>query len=299
MSGLMDRLHANKGESKAYPTARGAISTWTRCGERLLPRRANEGYTAEPSAYARLVCQAYHRHPGRMAPHAPCASTRSLRMPAEPDHLPIAVRERGLPVSSVASSSTQVPVDEHETVCHAARRSQGVSLTLASASCRGCNRTGLGESTTPAGAFAPHRSTGAGAVRSLDLSRELCVSALCRFKGRPVIAGVVEPHRVENAHPDIRQGSQRHTMTLALFALALVISQCPGFLLGRLPCKLLERVAQRFDTGIALMRLGVVSTFIGNGRSTGQGLHTARIAVALAIIAPFGQQGRCRTFSRP
>src|SRR6266699_2377485 len=212
MRGLMDRLHANKGESRAYPTAREAISTWTRCGERLLPRRANEGYTAEPSAHARLVCQAYHRHPGRMAPHAPCASTRSLRMPAEPDHLLIAYRERGFPKSSVACSSTQVPVDEHETACHAARRSQGVLLALA-----------------------PHRSEGAVAV----LSRKLCVSALCRFKGRPVIAGVVEPHRVENAHPDISQGSQRHTVTLALVALALVISQCPGFLLGRLPCKLL------------------------------------------------------------
>ncbi len=235
MRGLMDRLHANKGESRAYPTAREAISTWTRCGERLLPRRANEGYTAEPSAHARLVCQAYHRHSGRMAPHAPCASTRSLRMPAEPDHLLIAYRERGLPKSSVACSSTQVPVDEHETACHAARRSQGVLLALASVSFRGFNRTGLGESTTPAGAFAPHRSEGAVAV----LSRKLCVSALCRFKGRPVIAGVVEPHRVENAHPDISQGSQRHTVTLALVALALVISQCPGFLLGRLPCKLL------------------------------------------------------------
>ncbi len=37
MRGLMDRLHANKGESRAYPTAREAISTWTRCGERPKP----------------------------------------------------------------------------------------------------------------------------------------------------------------------------------------------------------------------------------------------------------------------
>ncbi|HEX9134592.1 MAG TPA: hypothetical protein VF844_20065 [Ktedonobacteraceae bacterium] len=32
---------------------------------------------------ARLVSQAYHSHPGRTAPHAPSASTHSLRMPAE------------------------------------------------------------------------------------------------------------------------------------------------------------------------------------------------------------------------
>jgi hypothetical protein len=65
----MDRLPAYTGESRACPTAWGAVSTWTRCGERLAPRRASEGYTAEPSTHARLVCQAYHRHPGRTAPH--------------------------------------------------------------------------------------------------------------------------------------------------------------------------------------------------------------------------------------
>src|SRR5258708_14517561 len=47
------------------PTLRQVVSTWTRCGGRLAPRRANEGYTAEPAALARLVCQAYHRRPGR------------------------------------------------------------------------------------------------------------------------------------------------------------------------------------------------------------------------------------------
>jgi hypothetical protein len=80
----MDRPQAYLGESRARPTARGAVSTWTPCDERLAPRRANEGYTAERPTRARLVSQAYHRHPGRTAPHAPCASTRSLPMPAEP-----------------------------------------------------------------------------------------------------------------------------------------------------------------------------------------------------------------------
>ena len=48
-----------------HPTLRQAISTWTCRGVRLAPRRANEGYTAEPAACARLVCQAYHSCPGR------------------------------------------------------------------------------------------------------------------------------------------------------------------------------------------------------------------------------------------
>src|SRR6266705_2245885 len=68
--------------SVRLPTLRQVVSTWTRCGGRLAPRRANERYTAEPSTLARLVCQAYHRRPGRTTcrPHA---STRSLLMPTE------------------------------------------------------------------------------------------------------------------------------------------------------------------------------------------------------------------------
>src|SRR5438094_10066949 len=47
-----------------HSTLRQIVSTWTCCGGRLAPRRANEGYTAEPAACARLVCQAYHSCPG-------------------------------------------------------------------------------------------------------------------------------------------------------------------------------------------------------------------------------------------
>src|SRR5712692_2182455 len=58
--------------SGCLPTLRRAISTWTSCGGRLAPRRATEGYTAEPAALARLVCRAYHRCPGRMARRPRC-----------------------------------------------------------------------------------------------------------------------------------------------------------------------------------------------------------------------------------
>src|SRR5438105_4605392 len=69
------------------PTSlRPVVSTWTLCGGRLAPRRAHERYTAEPAACARLVCQAYHRHPGRTPCRLPNASTRSLEMPTERGH---------------------------------------------------------------------------------------------------------------------------------------------------------------------------------------------------------------------
>ena len=47
------------------PPCERRVSTWTLCGGRLAPRRANERYTSEPATLARLVCQASHRHPGR------------------------------------------------------------------------------------------------------------------------------------------------------------------------------------------------------------------------------------------
>ncbi len=63
------------------------------------------------------------------------------------------------------------------------------------------------------------------------------VSVPRRFKGRGVIAGLVHPHAVDDAHPDVGQGAQSHTMGLALRPFALVVVPCPGFVLRRLPGK--------------------------------------------------------------
>ena len=128
----MDRPQAYLGERRARPTAWGAVSTWTPCDCRLVPRRANEGYTAERPARARLVSQAYHRHPGRTAPHAPCASTRSLPMPAEQEHLSTAVRRRGFPVSDMPGFRQHTVGSSHEAVSHTAGCCQGDSACLKS-----------------------------------------------------------------------------------------------------------------------------------------------------------------------
>src|SRR5947209_1823889 len=112
----MDRSHTSISKSSACPTAHSAVSTWTHCDGRLLPRRANEGYTAELPTLARLVCQAYHRRPGCMALRAPCASTRSLQMPAEQKHLPTFVRWRGFPDIGTPGSSKRECAGEQEVV---------------------------------------------------------------------------------------------------------------------------------------------------------------------------------------
>src|SRR6266581_8845511 len=65
LQGSHSRLFCQSKDRCSHPTLRQVVSTWTLCGGRLAPRRANESYTAEPSALARLVCQAYHRRPGR------------------------------------------------------------------------------------------------------------------------------------------------------------------------------------------------------------------------------------------
>ena len=64
LQGSLFSLCCHASDRCIHSTLRRVVSTWTHCGGRLAPRRANERYTAEPSALARLVCQAYHRHPG-------------------------------------------------------------------------------------------------------------------------------------------------------------------------------------------------------------------------------------------
>src|SRR5438034_5597189 len=67
------------------PTLRQVVSTWTCCGGRLAPRRAHEGYTAEP--LRALVSEASPTTAIQVVrPAAPTASTRSLRMPTEQGH---------------------------------------------------------------------------------------------------------------------------------------------------------------------------------------------------------------------
>jgi len=72
---------ATRANQRCAPTCERCVSTWTSCGGRLAPRRANERYTAEPSARARLVCQAYHRRPGRTRLSPPLPRLAHSRCP--------------------------------------------------------------------------------------------------------------------------------------------------------------------------------------------------------------------------
>jgi hypothetical protein len=123
------------------------------------------------------------------------------------------------------------------------------------------------------------------------------VSAPRRFKGRGLIAGLADPHAVDDAHPDVGQGADSHTVGLALRPFAPVIVQRPGFVLRRLPGKLVQGVAQRLQARKAFVRFGVIAAFIGHGRGSGQGLDGVSIGIAAAIIAPLGQQTRSQALA--
>jgi hypothetical protein len=103
------------------------------------------------------------------------------------------------------------------------------------------------------------------------------MGALGGLKGRRLIAGVGEPHRVDDAHPDGGQGPYRHRVAFAFSSLALIIGQGPGFLSRRLPGELVEGIAQGFEAGIAFVRLGILATLEG---------HRSRARKACTLILP-------------
>ena len=118
------------------------------------------------------------------------------------------------------------------------------------------------------------------------------MSPLCRCKRRGLIASLVHPHAIDDSHPDVGQGADRHTVGLAFGPFALVIVQRPGFLHRRLPGELMQSVAQWFQAGEAFVRFGVIAALERHRRGSGQRLDTVGVGVARAIIAPFCEQTR-------
>jgi hypothetical protein len=108
----------------------------------------------------------------------------------------------------------------HEKVYHAACCGLAASLCLTASRLCGLKWACHVETPKTAGFFARLDR------RSLDhrfLGSSARMMVLCRLKGCRLIASVLKPHRVDDAHPDIGQRAYGHTMTLALSSLALVI----------------------------------------------------------------------------
>src|SRR6266516_7847436 len=180
----------------------------------------------------------------------------------EQEKKPMKARERAMP-------STR-----YEGVYHAAYGCQAASLPLTAARLRGLKWTYRVASKKTAGFFARLE------MKKPDqqlLGRAACMLLLCGLKDDRLIAAVLEPHGKDDPDPHIGQCSHGYRMTFAFSALALVILHGPRLALGRLPGKLMHRIAQRFNTAHPPMRFGIHPALEQHGRGSSQRLQTAGI----------------------
>ncbi len=130
----------------------------------------------------------------------------------------------------------------------------------------------------------------ASALRTPLGGRSSCMQKLSLLKGRTLIGLLLIPHGKDDANPDVCQCTNRHAVTFALGAFALIIRLGPRFLLGREPGKLMQSVAQRFETGKAHMDRRVLPAFPGHRTGSSQRLDAPCLRIPAAIISPLGQQ---------
>ncbi len=167
--------------------------------------------------------------------------------------------------------------NEHAEVYHAASGCQAASLSLTPRRLHD-QKMACSLERQKSGDFASQEQAGSGCPGDVE--------TFCFLEDRSLIGFLLLPHGKNNAHPHVCQGSYSHTMAFSLRAFTLVIRSCPRLKSRGLPGKLLHGIAQRFDTGVALMHLGVVATLIRSWRGPSQGLKTGRITIPLPIISP-------------
>src|SRR6266567_1764034 len=99
-------------------------------------------------------------------------------------------------------------------------------------------------------------------IREATLRRSMCMLTLGSLKDDGLILLSLEPSDEENAYPHVGKRSHCNTVAFAFCPFAFVVVPGPGFGVRTFPGKLMQRVAQRFDTGIASMGFAIVATFI-------------------------------------
>src|SRR6266487_2794720 len=135
-------------------------------------------------------------------------------------------------------------------------------------------------------------------MRDSVLSGFACMKFARLLKSSRLVALLLLQHRKENASPDIGQCSNGDAMAFPFRPFAVVILSRPGFLMGTLPGKLMQSIAQGFDTGIATMGFGILATFIEHWRGSSQGLQTPSFDIARCVIADFCEQSWSQTSAR-
>src|SRR6266487_7127066 len=113
-----------------------------------------------------------------------------------------------------------MPSSWHEGVYHAASGCQAASLSLTASRLRGFFGACQGESKKTAGVLAQETRA---QHDQRQLSSPACMLLLCLLKHGGLRAGPPLPHAVDDPHPDVCQGSHRHTVGFALSAFASII----------------------------------------------------------------------------
>lgn len=154
---------------------------------------------------------------------------------------------------------------------------------------RGVKKACQGESEKPARLSAAQETPFQLFISCSFSCRPGSMFSLSILKSGCAVAAVARAHGEENPHPDIGQSTHGNRVAFALLSLASIVVSGPACSLSTLPRELLQRIAQRFATRIAPMRLGILSTLKQDRRGTSQGLQTLRIGIAISIIPNFSR----------
>ena len=189
------------------------------------------------------------------------------------------------------------PSTRHEQVYHAAPRCQAASLPLTAWRWHGLFKACQIEGQKTGGCFASQESARTARLEVLPLGSGLGVQPLSRCKDAGLIPLFLVPHGKDHPDPHLSQRTHRLGVTFPFLALALRVVLRPGFALRPLPGKLLQGVAQGFDTGIAPVGLRIGAACIGHRRRASQRLQTGAVGRALTIIADLCQQTRSQSLA--
>src|SRR6266699_5203872 len=163
---------------------------------------------------------------------------------------------------------------------------------------RGRIKTYQAASAKPTGRLALHPKMATCQMREGVLSGSVCMKLARLLKSGRLVALLLLHHRKENPGPDIGQCANGDALAFPFRPFAVVILSRPGFLMGTRPRKLMQSIAQGFDTGIATMGFGILATFIEHWRGSSQGLQTPGFDIARCVIADFCEQSWSQTCAR-
>src|SRR5712691_7979520 len=171
----------------------------------------------------------------------------------------------------------------HEIIYHAVPRCQAVALSLTSRGSHGLKKACSLEGQQP-DVFASKRSVPRSSTDGMEQSG--------RFKDGRNRGRMGLSHGEEDPRPNGRQGTHCDALAFPFCSFALIGGASPGFLLGTLPSKGMQSIAQGFDTPLTTMWFGGGAALKQDRRRATECLQAGCRLIARGIIANFSEQAR-------